>query len=134
MSDKNTIGRSLTLTAGIGAICVLITVIFGELASALGFAIGAGIGIFSLWSLAVAVPLLTRRNDPMAKFWLFVLLAAKLPIYAGVLIFAMTSPHVTPFAVFAGAAIMPCAVIWDVLTRALTDLRPSSRIPRPKAG
>ena len=33
-----------------------------------GLAIGAGIGLFSLWSLAATVPRLIRRNDAMARF------------------------------------------------------------------
>ena len=129
MRTTETIRRILSGTATIGGAFALIALAGGAPSVALGFVIGTGLGLFSLWSLAVAIPRLCSGHDPASRFWLGMLLIAKLPIYAGVLTFAMASPKVSAFAVFAGVALLPMVIIGQNLGRALRDLGMSGHIP-----
>ena len=107
--------------AAAGGFAIVAGLVSGAFTTAVGAAIGCALGLFSIWSLAVAIPRLCSNPEPIAKFGLAMLLIAKLPLYAGVLMFAMTSHYVNAFAVFAGVAMVPVAIIWDGLSHAASE-------------
>ena len=121
----NLANRVSGATALIAAAMIGIGWIAGAGAASTGFAIGAGIGLFSLWSFTVVIPRLAGQDSNAGRFWLGLLLLAKLPIYAGILVFAMTSPLVHPFAVFVGAGLIPMVIIGT----ALSSLSGTGRAP-----
>jgi hypothetical protein len=115
MPDDKLPQRTLKTTFTIAALFSIVFVVRGELALALGLAIGAMLGIASLWSLTMAVPRLFASRHPSAKIGLGALMLAKLPFYAGVLYFAMASPLVSPLATFVGVALVPAVIVLKVV-------------------
>lgn len=113
--------RTLRTTLWLAALFVLVFGLRGQATVSFGLAIGAAIGLFSLWSLTVAVPRLVRQNSAIAKFGLGMMMLAKLPLYAVVLGVAMVSPSVHPFAVFAGVALVPLVITLKVLTAQMLE-------------
>jgi hypothetical protein len=113
---------------GIAAGCaIVLALLAGEPSAAIGFAIGALLAIFSLFSLMIVVPRLCARPGPSTHAGLGLMLILKTPIYAAVLFFAMTSRLVNPLAVFAGVAILPSVVCWQALIASLSSRTPSTR-------
>jgi len=126
MQNLNLPQHTLRVICWLAAFFILLFVMGGHLTTAFGLAIGAALGLLSLWSLTVAVPRLFRPDDPAAALWLGLLTMVKLPVYAIVLAFAMTSSHVNPFAVFVGVGLMPVVLVLEILWRqALSTKRPS---------
>src|SRR5690242_15558974 len=107
MPDDRLPQRTLKTTLLVAALFTVIYLVSGQLPAALGIAIGAMLGLVSLWSLTVAVPRLFASPSQASKLGLGLLMLAKLPFYCGVLMFAMTSPLVNPFTVFVGVALVP---------------------------
>lgn len=121
MSEDNLPQRTLKTTFWLVAFFTMIFAVRGQLTISLGLAIGGALGLFSLWSLAFAIPRLFGSANPWAKFLLGIFSALKLPIYAGTLYFTMTSPRVSPFAVFVGVSLVPVVVVLKVVTAQLLD-------------
>ena len=121
MSEDNLPQRTLKTTFWLVAFFTMIFALRGQLSVSLGLAIGGALGLFSLWSLAFAIPRLFGSANPFAKVALGFLSVLKLPIYAGTLYFTMTSPAVSPFAVFVGVALVPAVVVLKVLTAQMLD-------------
>jgi len=115
--------RALRATAGLGLFFILAALLMGETPAALGLAAGAAVGLFSLWSFLMLVPRACRPDNPLAGAWIAVLAAVKLPLYALVLGVAVTSPAVSPLAVFAGAALGPVVIVLMVADGALRAAR-----------
>ena len=107
--------RTLRTTFWLSALFVLIFGLRGETRISFGLALGAAIALFSLWSLIVLVPrLVTPGNAGASKFLLGMAPFLKLPLYAGILQFAMVSPYIEPFAVFVGACFVPAVLVLKV--------------------
>lgn len=115
MPDENLPQRTLKTTLYVTILFTILFALRGQTTIALGLAIGAMLGIVSLWSLTFAVPRLFHSANPAAKFLLGMLLFCKLPFYAVVLDFAMTSKAVSPFSVFVGVALIPVVVVLKVV-------------------
>lgn len=113
--DERVPQRALKAAFSLAALFALPFVLGGHWSSALGLAIGAFIGLSSLWSLSVAIPPLFRPDNPAANLWLGLITLVKLPLYAVLLAFAMTSPAVNPFAVFVGVALVPTMLVMQAL-------------------
>jgi hypothetical protein len=114
MPDDKLPQRSLKTTFLTAVLFSIVAVARGEFAWALGLAIGAFLGMASLWSLTVAIPRLFASRNPAAKYGVGMLMLMKLPFYAGVLYFAMASPLVSPFATFVGVALVPAVIVLKV--------------------
>jgi hypothetical protein len=121
MSEDTLPQRTLKTTFWLVAFFTMIFAVRGQLSISLGLVIGGALGLFSLWSLAFAIPKLFGSDNPFSKFLLGILSLLKLPIYAGTLYFAMTSPLVNAFAVFMGVAMVPVVVVLKVLTAQMLD-------------
>ena len=122
MPDQNLPQRALKTTLQVATLFAVIFALRGEMTIALGLALGAMLGLFSLWTLTVAIPRLFTSGDPTARFWLGLLTALKLPIYMIVLNFTMTSKSIAPFAVFCGVALVPLIIVLKVVGyQLLTD-------------
>jgi hypothetical protein len=121
MSQDNLPQRTLKTTFLLVAFFTSVFAARNELTVSFGLAIGGALGLFSLWSLAFAIPRLFGSANPWSKFLLGIFSACKLPIYAGTLYFAMTSPLVHPFAVFAGVALVPVVVVLKVVGAQVVD-------------
>ena len=107
--------RTLRTTFLLAAFFTLVFAMRGEIKISFGLGLGAAIALFSLWSLIVLVPrLATPGNASASKFLLGLAAFLKLPIYAGVLQFAMVSPYIEPFAVFVGACFVPAVLVLKV--------------------
>jgi len=115
MTDDKLPQRTLSTTFWLSAFFIMVFGLRGQLTISFGLAIGAAIGLLSLWSLVFVVPRLFTHDNPFAKFLLGMVALMKLPIYAGVLYFAMSSPLISPFAVFIGAALVPAVIVLKVL-------------------
>lgn len=108
--------RTLRTTFWLAALFSLIFGLRGEMKIAFGLALGSAIALFSLWSLIVLVPrLVTPGKAPVSKFLLGTAAFLKLPLYAGILQFAMVSPLIEPFAVFVGACFVPAVLVLKVV-------------------
>ena len=110
MKDKNLPMQCLETSAILGMAAILIALAEGERATAAGFAFGSVLAMFSLWTFMIAVPRLFSTRNQLAPFLLWLLTAIKLPVYAVVLILAFSALQLPPFAVFAGAALVPCVL------------------------
>jgi hypothetical protein len=121
MTDDNLPTRALKTTTWLAALFMVIFALRGQLIITFGLGIGAALGVLSLWSLTFAIPRLFSSADPGAKFWLGMLTFCKLPIYAIVLNFAMTSRLVSSFAVFVGVAFVPAVLVLKVLGAQLLE-------------
>jgi hypothetical protein len=129
MPDDKLPQRTLKTTFTIAALFAVVLVARGELAWAFGLAIGAMLGMVSLWSLTVAVPRLFASRNAGAKFGLAVLMLAKLPFYGGVLYFSMATPLVvSPLATFIGVALVPAVIVLKVLGYKAVTETPAHRI------
>jgi hypothetical protein len=115
MTDDKLPQRTLRTTFWLSAFFALIFAVRGEMGVSYGLALGSAVGLLSLWSLTVAIPRLFHTGNPAAMFLLGMLTLCKLPIYAFALNFAVTSPHVSPFAVFVGAAFIPLVLVLKVV-------------------
>lgn len=121
MSEDNLPQRTLKTTFWLVAFFTMIFGLRGHMTVSFGLALGGALGLFSLWSLAFAIPRLFGSVNPYAKFLLGILSLLKLPIYAGTLYFAMTSPLISPFAVFVGVALVPVVVVLKVVGAQMLD-------------
>ena len=115
MTDDRLPQRTLKTTFWLSAFFALVFALRGELPVSFGLAIGSALGLLSLWSLTIVIPRLFQAGNPAAKFWLGILSVSKLPIYAVTLNFAVTSPDVSPFAVFVGVAFIPLVLVLKVV-------------------
>ena len=110
MKIKNLPIQSLETSTVLSLAAILVAFAQGELLTAEGFAIGSILAMFSLWTFMIAVPRLFSAQNPYAPFLLWLLTAVKLPGYAVVLMVAFSVLQLPPFAVFAGAALVPCVI------------------------
>jgi hypothetical protein len=115
MPDDRLPQRTLKTTVLVAGLFTVVYLAYGQMAAACGIAIGSMLGLVSLWSLTIAVPRLFRSPNQMSKLWLGLLMLAKLPLYAGVLMFAMSSPAVNAFTVFVGVALVPVVLVLKVV-------------------
>ena len=107
--------RTLRTTFWLSAFFALVFGLRGDFRVSFGLALGAAIALFSLWSLIVLVPRLAAPGNASAsKFLLGMAAFLKLPLYAGILQFAMVSPYIEPFAVFVGACFVPAVLVLKV--------------------
>ncbi len=99
---------------------------------AAGFAIGAVISLFSLFSLKVCVPALFYKGaTSRATALLQVLFLMKLPFYAILIYFATLMGSAAAFAAFIGCTLVPCAITLEAVGQAL--LRANPRLARAAA-
>jgi hypothetical protein len=115
MTDEKLPYRAVRTTFWVAAWFALIFGLRGQADISVGLAIGALLGMFSLWSLAWAVPRLVSPERAGAKFWLAALLLLKLPLYAIVLHLAITIA-VHPLALFAGIGLTPLVICLKVVS------------------
>ena len=115
MPEETLPTRSLKTTLRVAVIFTLLFALCGQYTVAFGLSIGAALGLVSLWSLAFAIPLLFSTPHPIAKYGLMLVFFLKLPFYALVLNFAMTSKWVHPFSVFSGVALIPMVIVCKVI-------------------
>jgi len=94
----------------------------GHRNEAVGFAIGAVLSLFSLYSLGVCVPALFRPGaNGSASALLQLLLVMKLPIYAVGLYMATRMGSAAAFAAFAGCALVPAIVSSGAIGKAIVE-------------
>ncbi|HXG24080.1 MAG TPA: hypothetical protein VNJ09_05945 [Chthonomonadales bacterium] len=115
MPDEKLPHRTLRTAFWLAALFTLVFGLRGQTAITFGLAIGAAIGLSSLWSLLFVVPRLFVPGKVAPRFWLGVLAFIKLPIYAVILYFAMSTPYINPGAVFAGVSVVPVVLVLKVL-------------------
>jgi hypothetical protein len=115
MPDEKLPHRTLRTAFWLAALFTLVFGLRGETAITFGLALGAAIGLSSLWTLIVVVPKLFAPGKPAPRFWLGVVTFLKLPVYALILYFAMSTPHISPGAVFAGVSAVPVVLVLKVL-------------------
>jgi len=107
--------RTLRTTFWLALFFSLVFGLRGDVRISFGLGLGAAIALFSLWSLIVIVPRLVAPGNPTAgKILLGIAAFLKLPLYAGILQFAMVSPYIEPFAVFIGACFVPAVLVLKV--------------------
>jgi hypothetical protein len=111
--------RTLKTTGLLGLLSVFLAVSMQRLDWGLGLAIGVSLGMFSLWSLAEGVPRLMQEGGQGSRAMLGLLMVVKLPLYAAVLWWSMTSRFVAPFAVFAGVGYVPAVMTLKILGQQL---------------
>jgi len=111
MPDDKLPQRTLKTTFTIAVLFSILFLARGQAQIAFGLAVGAMLGLVSLWSLTVAVPRLFASPNAGSRFGLGMLMLLKLPFYGVVLNFAMTSPAVSPFSVFVGVALIPVVLV-----------------------
>ncbi len=121
MPDDKLPQRTLKTTFWLASLFTLVFAVRGQTDIAFGLAIGTAIGLSSLWSLTFAVPKLLRPGNPTAKLSLGIMAMIKLPVYALVLSFAMSSKYVEPLSVFLGAALVPAVIVLKVLGYQLVE-------------
>ena len=121
MSDENLPQRTLRTGFFLAGWVVLVLYLRGWLTASLGFAVGAALSLFSLWSLTCTVPRILREARPMARVLLVLLLTLKLPAYAVVLYYATTHPYCHPGALVAGIALTPAVFVLKTLGQALIE-------------
>jgi len=117
MTEDNLPQRTLKTTFMLVAFFTIVFVSRGQYDVSLGLILGGALGMFSLWSLAFAVPKLMVGNSFVSRFLLGLLMLMKLPIFAGSLFFAMASPLFSPFATFVGVAFTPMVIVCKVLAQ-----------------
>ncbi len=115
MTDDRLPQRTLATTFWLAAFFIMVFGLRSQLTVSFGLAIGAAIGLLSLWSLVFVVPRLFTHDNPFARLLLGMVALMKLPVYAAVLYFAMSSRFINPFAVFIGAALVPAVIALKVL-------------------
>lgn len=125
MPDERLPQRTLRTTSWVGAFFMLIFALRGEMPVTFGLAIGTAIGLLSLWSLIFAVPRLFVPGSAAPRLLLGMVALLKLPLYAIILSFAMSSPSINPFAVFVGAALVPVVLVLKVVGNQLA-LKPNT--------
>jgi hypothetical protein len=113
--------RTLRTTFWVAALFALVFGLRGDIPIAFGLSIGAGIALMSLWTLIFAVPRLFAPGAVAPQMLLGMLTFIKLPLYAVILSFAMTSRFVSPFAVFVGAALVPLVLVLKVVGQQLAQ-------------
>ena len=121
MKNKTLPTQSLETSTVLAIAAILISFAEGERSTAAGIAIGSGLAMFSLWTFIIAVPRLFAARNPYAPFLLGILTAIKLPTYAIVLMIAFSSLQVGPFAVFTGAALIPCVIAANAIGQGMAS-------------
>ena len=111
--------RAILWSVLLASLMVIAGWIGGGTATALGIALGAGLGLFSLWSLTYAIPRLVTPGHPGRKPLLGLIYVAKLAFFGIVLWWAMKSPLIQPFGVFVDAAVVPIVIVGLRLKSAL---------------
>lgn len=120
MSDRELPARSVRTSFWLAAWFVLVFGLRGQSSVSLGLAIGSALSIFSLWSLAWAVPRAAAPGSRRGVWALAALFIVKLPLYAIILNYALQSRAVHAGAVFAGVAVVPVVIVLKTLGRMLT--------------
>ncbi len=121
MSDEKLPQRTLRTGFFLAGWFVVIFYLRGWHTASMGLALGSALSLFSLWSLSLAIPIITHESRGIAKVLVVLLLVFKLPLYACVLYFATTRPYFHLGAVVAGIALVPVVIVLKVLGRALVD-------------
>ena len=120
MPDEGLPKRTLRTGAWVAALFVLVFGLRGQASISVGLAIGAALGLFSLWSLAYAVPRVLHGRSRAKQVLLAGLLLAKLPIYGLVLNYTMGSRQVSALAVLCGVALIPAVLTLKVIGYQMT--------------
>jgi hypothetical protein len=121
MTEYNLPQRTLRTTFWVAAFFTLVFGLRGETRISFGLAIGAAIGLSSLWSLTVAVPRLFAPGKPAPRLMLGMFTSLKLPLYAVVINYTVNSPYVSPFAMFIGVAFVPAVIFLKVIGQQLVQ-------------
>ncbi len=132
MADQELPKRVIRTSFWLSAWFVLLFGLRGQADVSVGLAIGSAMSIFSLWTIALAVPRVAEGCNPEASHsasrrgpWLLAFLfLVKLPVYGLVLNYALTSKVVHPGALFAGVGVVPVVIVLKTLGRML--IRPSA--------
>ena len=127
MADQELPKRVIRTSLWLSAWFVLLFGLRGQADVSVGLAIGSAMSIFSLWTIALAVPRVaagcSRGPDSRAAGrgpWLLAFLfLVKLPAYGLILNFALTSRALYPGALFAGVGVVPLVIVMKTLGRML---------------
>jgi hypothetical protein len=119
VQEKTLPNRALMTGFWIAALFVIVLAAKGYPKAAFGFSIGSALSLFSLWSLTFGVPRLLVPGATSVKLFFALLMMVKLPLYAGVLYFAVGSPMVDIVALFCGAGIAPAILVLKVIGQQL---------------
>ncbi|NLI00087.1 MAG: ATP synthase subunit I [Chthonomonadales bacterium] len=122
MPERELPARSVRTSFWLAAWFVLIFGLRGQADVSVGLAIGSALSIFSLWSLAWAVPRATETGARRGPWLLAALFMIKLPLYGVILNYALMSRSVHPGALFAGVAVVPVVIVLKTLSRLLMKL------------
>lgn len=101
---------------------------------AAGFLIGSLLSLFSMFSLAILVPILFRPSTAAgAKGLLTMTLFMKLPIFGAVLYLITRTKFAEPMAVAAGIALIPAVLTAFAVRQAFVDAQRETEMLRQKA-
>src|SRR2546429_562228 len=115
MPDERLPHRTLKTSFWLAALFALVFSARGQTAIAMGLAVGAGLACFALATLIYVIPRIFAQGNPAAKAGMAVAAVLKLPIYALVIYFALSSQLVNPVAIVAGVALVPAVLVLKVL-------------------
>lgn len=124
MSDETLPQRTLRTGFFLAGWFVLVFGLRGWYTASMGFAVGAALSLFSLWSLTFAVPRVLNEARPVAKFLLALMLMLKLPLYAVVLYYATNRPYFHLGALVGGIALVPAVFVMKMLGRTVIERGP----------
>jgi hypothetical protein len=111
MQDQNKTIRTLRIGAACGIGIILCLFADGKSSLAWGFAIGALLSLFSVFSLVVAIPQLLRPDAPRhAQALLALTLFMKLPAYMAALYILTNTRGVSPVAGVFGITLVPAVL------------------------
>jgi len=127
MAEETLPQRTLKTTTVLVLFLAVVFMSRGQATISYGLLVGGALGLFSLWTLAFAIPRLITSGSVVGKFWLGLLTIFKLPVYAVTLYFAMTSSFIAPFAVFVGVALCPAVIVMKTLGQMLIETTSATR-------
>jgi hypothetical protein len=117
MSERELPERVIRTSFWLAAWFVLVFGLRGQADVAVGLAIGSAMSIFSLWTIARAVPRVTGAGSRRGPWLLAFLFVVKLPLYGLILNYALMSKDVNAGAVFAGVGVVPAVIVLKTLGR-----------------
>jgi hypothetical protein len=122
----------LKRSAFVGLCVTLILFSLGGAGVAWGFLIGAGMSLFSLVTLMIAVPnLLHPGASRRAQRRLGLLLFLKLPLYMVGLYIVTRARGVQPMGAVFGIALVPALAFWQTVMGLLPEARATKKMNHP---
>ncbi len=119
MDEQELPKRTIRTSFWLSAWFVLIFGLRGQADMSVGLAIGSAMSIFSLWTIAMAVPRATESGRGRGPWLLAFLFLVKLPVYGLILNCAISSKAVHVGALFAGVGVVPVVIVLKTLGRML---------------